>query len=140
MTKCCTFLQINYSNFVLNASVIQILKQIKFKWASRQLDAEYSLRRLSAKLSFTLYAAPVVKKNNCQAEIYFTFLKKRFRPNLESFPFQVWISVETSAKQLSSETNFITFSKTIHSKQGRSEIKVTERIQDKTFEKKYIFI
>ena len=55
-------------------------------------------------------AAQIVKNSHILAEIYFIFLKKHFRLNLKVFQYQIQTSVKRSGKQLSSKTNFNTFS------------------------------
>ena len=38
----------------------------------------------------SLLIALIVENSNILATIYFVFLKKRARPNLESFQYQIW--------------------------------------------------
>ena len=46
----------------------------------------------------SLLTALIAKKSHVLAGIYFFFLKKRLRPNLKSFQYQIWTSVKRSGK------------------------------------------
>ena len=52
--------------------------------------------------------APIVKSSHILVRVYFIFLKKRRRPNLEVFKYKILTSVKRSEKELSSKTNFST--------------------------------
>ena len=57
----------------------------------------------------SLLTAPIVKNSHIYAEIYFIFLKKGPKTNLQVFQYEILTSVERSEKQLGSKATFSTF-------------------------------
>ena len=60
-------------------------------------------------LFMSLLTLLIIEHRHSLVGIYFIFLKKRHRPNLKCFQYQVWTSLDRSGKQLSSKTNFSAF-------------------------------
>ena len=57
----------------------------------------------------SLFKAPIVENSHVLDRIYFTFKKKRPRPNLNGTHYQTWPLMKRSEKQVSSRICFITF-------------------------------
>ena len=77
--------------------VTKIVKQIKSEGVLGELQAT-NCSRDSLQIFFcfftSLLTGLIVKNSYFLAGIYFTFLKKRPRPKLEGFKYQIWASLK----------------------------------------------